>query len=612
MAQLSLLIVLLAALMTPLVMARFKIAVVPTAVAEIIVGIVLGKSLLNVIQLTPELNQLSTLGVIILIFLSGMEIDFDLFKPHKNTAKGAASKWPPLKLASSAYASILLTAGLLGWLLHATGLFNDVLLTTILFSTIALGVVIAALTEKELLSKPFGQTILLTAVLGEIIPLLALTAYSALNGGHSASLWLALLIFLAAIILLLRFRSIHRFFEKIDKTTTQLDIRLAFFLIFTLVLIAEKVGAENILGAFLAGIVMKLLQPSQATRDKLTSIGYGFFIPIFFITTGAKLNLRTLLADRDSLALIPILFICFILAKAIPVILFRQRFTIKNAIAGSFLATTTITLVLPTLQVAQNLNVITSQQAGAFILAAVLTCVISPIIFNKLYQPEKADLVKTRVTFIGANILTIPVAQRLSKGWYQIRMLTDQVKNYRTYNSEAHNVILLNNLAENSLQQANAFDTDILVLGHFDHEVNVRLAKAAVRHGVPRIIARFESRDVADDRYDVLAAQGVEIYNSFDINISMLRKTIESPSTLKLLTDKDAGLYEVTVRNRRFANRELKSLPFIESITISRIYRNGQFIPPHGDTFIEQNDHLIFTGDKTAVPRIRRLLSIRN
>ena len=319
-----------------------------------------------------------------------------------------------------------------------------------------------------------------------------------------------------------------------------------------------------------------------------------------------------MLADRDSLALIPILFICFILAKAIPVILFRQRFTIKNAIAGSFLATTTITLVLPTLQVAQNLNVITSQQAGAFILAAVLTCVISPIIFNKLYQPEKADLVKTRVTFIGANILTIPVAQRLSKGWYQIRMLTDQVKNYRTYNSEAHNVILLNNLAENSLQQANAFDTDILVLGHFDHEVNVRLAKAAVRHGVPRIIARFESRDVADDRYDVLAAQGVEIYNSFDINISMLRKTIESPSTLKLLTDKDAGLYEVTVRNRRFANRELKSLPFIESITISRIYRNGQFIPPHGDTFIEQNDHLIFTGDKAAVPRIRRLLSIRN
>lgn len=612
MVQLSLLIVLLAALMTPLVMARFKISVVPTAVAEIIVGIILGKSLLNWVSLTASLNQLSTLGVIILIFLSGMEIDFDLFKPQKNLNGTPPAKWSPLKLAISSYASILLVAGLLGWLLQLTGLFSDILLATILFSTVALGVVIAALTEKELLSKALGQTILLTAALGEIIPLLALTAYAALNGGHSARLWLVLLIFLAAIILLMRFRSIYRFFAKIDKTTTQLDIRLAFFLIFTLVTIAEQVGAENILGAFLAGIVMKLLQPSKVTRDKLTSIGYGFFIPIFFITTGAKLNLRTLLADRDSLILIPIFFICFLLAKAVPVLIFRQRFTMKNAIASGFLTSTTITLVLPTLQVAQNLHVITTQQSGAFVLAAVLTCIFSPIIFNQLYQPEKEDLVKTRVTFIGTNILTIPVAQRLSQGWYDIRMLTDQPKNYRTYNSEANNVTLLPDLTEATLQKSDAFTTDILVLGHLDHDVNVRLATTAIKQQVPRVIARFEARDVADDRYDVLAEQGVEIYNSFDINISMLREMIESPSTLKLLTDNDAGLYEVTVHNRRFAGRELQSLPFIENITISRIYRNGHFIAPHGDTFIEQDDHLIFTGDKSAVPEIRHLLGIRN
>ncbi|MFD1317621.1 cation:proton antiporter family protein [Loigolactobacillus zhaoyuanensis] len=612
MAQLSLLIVLLAALMTPLVMARFNISVIPTAVAEIIVGIVLGKSLLHWVTLTSSLNQLSTLGVIILIFLSGMEIDFNLFKPQKSINGAAPVKWTPLKLAVGAYVGIVISAGLLGWLLQITGLFNDILLATILFSTIALGVVIAALTEKELLSKTLGQTILLTAALGEIIPLLALTAYASLNGGHSGRLWLVLLIFLAAIVLLMRFRSIYRFFAKIDKTTTQLDIRLAFFLIFALVTIAEQVGAENILGAFLAGIVMKLLQPSKATRDKLTSIGYGFFIPIFFITTGAKLNLPSLLADRNSLILIPVFFICFLLAKAVPILIFRQRFTLKNAVASSFLASTTITLVLPTLQMAQNLHVISSQQSGAFTLAAVLTCICSPIIFNRLYQPEKEDLVKTRVTFVGTNILTVPVAQRLSKGWYDIQMLTDQPKNYSTYNSEARNVTLLPDLSEQSLLTAAAFDTDILVLGHLEHEVNVQLATTAIQHHVPRIIARFEARDVTDDRYDVLAEQGVEIYNSFDINISMLREMIESPSTLKLLTDNDAGLYEVTVRNRRFTGRELQSLPFIESITISRIYRNGKFIAPHGDTFIEQDDHLIFTSDKGTVPEIRRLLSLRN
>src|SRR5699024_5159528 len=158
----------------------------------------------------------------------------------------------------------------------------------ILFSTIALGVVIAALKEKELLSQPLGQTILLIAVLGEIVPLISLTIYAALNNPGSKSLWLLSLISFAALFLFMRFNTLYHFFERIDKSTTQLDIRLAFFLIITLVSIAEEVGAESILGAFLAGMVMKLLRPREETQDKLTSIGYGFFIPIFFIMTGAK------------------------------------------------------------------------------------------------------------------------------------------------------------------------------------------------------------------------------------------------------------------------------------------------------------------------------------
>ena len=84
------------------------------------------------------------------------------------------------------------------------------------------------------------------------------------------------------------------------KATTQLDVRLAFFLTFALVTVAEQVGAENILGAFLAGMVMKLLEPTQATKDKLTSIGYGFFIPIFFIRTGVNLNLKLLFANPQA------------------------------------------------------------------------------------------------------------------------------------------------------------------------------------------------------------------------------------------------------------------------------------------------------------------------
>ena len=120
-----------------------------------------------------------------------------------------------------------------------------------------------------------------------------------------------------------------------------------------------------------AGMVMKLLEPSEATKDKLTSIGYGFFIPIFFIMTGVGLNLRSLFGKPSSLMLLPGLVIFLLIAKLPVVLTYMRYFQKRNAFAGGFLTATTITIVLPTLQVARKLHAITSTQSDAFILAAV-------------------------------------------------------------------------------------------------------------------------------------------------------------------------------------------------------------------------------------------------
>ena len=253
MTQLSMFIVVLAALVIPIMMARFKVTSVPTAVAEIVVGIILGKTGFNLVQQNSTLSLLSEMGVILLMFLSGMEIDFSLFKAKPSEDDNQAS---PVKLASLAFAGILVVATILSFALKYTGLFPDPLLSNILFSTIALWVVIATLKEKENLSKTMGQTIHITSQIGEVVPMFGLTVYATLNGGNASRLWLLVLLLLAAIILLYRFKQPFIWFNKITKATTQLDIRLAFFLIFTLVIIAEQVGAETILGSFLAGMVM--------------------------------------------------------------------------------------------------------------------------------------------------------------------------------------------------------------------------------------------------------------------------------------------------------------------------------------------------------------------
>lgn len=609
MQQLSMLIIMLAALIIPIAMARFKVSSVPTAVAEIVAGILLGKSAFNIVQETSSLTLLSSLGVIILMFLSGMEINFDLFKKAPGQKKRDAKS--PVSIAVLSFTAVIITAFILGVILYFMGLFTDILLATILFSTIALGVVIATLKEKEILGRPMGQTILLTAVLGEVIPMLALTFYASIYGHNAGRLWLIVLLFLAAIILLRRFRQPYVWFNNVSKATTQLDIRLAFFLIFTLVTVAESVGAENILGAFLAGMVMKLLEPSEATQEKLTSIGYGFFIPIFFIMTGVRLDLKSLFANKTALALIPILVACFIIAKLPTTLIYRRRFNARNSFAGGFLTVTTITLVLPSLQVAKNLHAITSTQSDAFILAAVIVCVLAPIVFNSTYKLNKEDLVKERVVIVGANTLTVPVAQQLSHNWYVVRMLTDNQDNYKTFNSEVNDLKYIEEIDEQALDAGKYFDTDVMVLGFRNDNKNYQMAVLAKKHGVKRVIASVQNPKVSTDHIDELNRLGVEIFNSFVVQNSVLRSLIESPSVFEMLMSAHSGLFEVTIHNQRYVGIELRSLPFIDQITVSRIYRKHKPISPSGDTVLEYGDHILYTGPYEIVNEVRQRLGRR-
>lgn len=614
----SLIIVVFAAFAVPMLLSRFKLSLLPTSVAEIIIGIILGKSCLNVVHINGLLEELSTLGVIMLIFLSGMEIDFSIFK--KNVAitplqkkKEAEQKkqLSPVVIAVLSYGLTLITSFGLALLFKGLGLFSDIWLATILFSTIALGLVISLLKEKELLSKPFGQTVLLIAVLGEVIPMLALTIYSAVYSGKGVDvLWISL-VFLAGAILFNHFRSFFSFFDKITKSTTQLDVRLGIFIIMTLVVLAEGVGAENILGAFVAGIVMKLMEPKHESQLKFDAIGYGFLIPIFFILTGVKLDIPAMMTSPKILVFILLVTLAYIMAKLPAFFGLRLRFRKVNSFAGAMLSGTTITLVLAALEVAENLHAITPQQYGAFLLAALVTCIVCPLVFNKTYKASYEAVPATTVHMLGVNLVTVSAAKQLSDDWYQVQMYTASQKSYTTYNSEA-SISLLHTLTPDDLIQQGVFDTDILVLGDIEDEMNYDFAVAAKRYGVERVVMRFEDRHSTDERLRVLDELGVEYFSSFEVNVGSLRSLIESPSTLELITSSESHLYEVTVTNAMYDGYEIRDLPLVDRITISRIFRNHQPIAPHGSTQVRLGDHLIFSGSRNDVKIIKEKLENSN
>ena len=615
----SVLIVTLVAFVTPMVLQRFKISVLPTAVAEVLVGIVIGKSGFDLVQTEGVLSFLSNYGVIFLLFLSGMEIDFSLFKknngPLTPLARKKAANAPstsPVQVAVVAYGGSLLMALALALLFKFSGLFSNFVLAAILFSTVALGVVIAVLKENELLNKPLGQALLLIADLGEVVPLLCLTIYSSFVSGKGESAWLIFLLFIVGALIFKRFRSFFTSLDEINKSTTQIDIRLALLVITTLVVLAESVGAEDILGAFIAGIVIKLLQPAHSTQEKLDAIGYGIFIPFFFILTGAKIDIPGLLGSPKTLILIPLFFAAYVLAKVPAYFGLRQRFKRINALAGAMLSQTTITLVLATLTVAQNLKVITSEQSGAFILAAVVSCILGPLVFNKLHKPEPEDLKKTKVTIIGVNLVTINTAEQLNEDWYDIQMYTNWKKNYKTYDYR-DNVHLVDSLEPKDLIKEQIFDTDILVLGHSDVDINYSLALAAKEYGVERVLTRIQNSDPTSmaEMDKRLSDAGVEFFTTFATTVGMMRAIIESPSTLDLITG-DSRLYEVVVRNSKFAGLELRKLPFIKEITVSRIFRHHKAIPVNGNTQIQVGDHLLFSANKDIVNDIRKKISKLN
>lgn len=116
----------------------------------------------------------------------------------------------------------------------------------------------------------------------------------------------------------------------------------------------------------------------------------------------------------------------------------------------------------------------------------------------------------------------------------------------------------------------------------------------------------------SDQSQKRLSNEKIEIYNLFNVQTSVLRALIESPSILRILTDTKNGLFEVTVRNHKYAGQKLMNLDFIEQMTVSRIWRNGTWLVPHGNTIIETGDHLIFTAKGEDAERVREELGRKN
>jgi CPA2 family monovalent cation:H+ antiporter-2 len=354
--------------------------------------------------------------------------------------------------------------------------------------------------------------------------------------------------------------------ETMAKGTVQIGTRAVFTLIIVLVALSETFGAEKILGAFLAGVLVSLLSPNKELVHQLDSFGYGFFIPIFFVMVGVDLDLRALVTEPKILTMIPLLVAALAISKIIPVSLLRIWYDTKTTFAAAFLLVSTLSLVIAAATIAERIGVIDENMKGALILVAVISSIVSPILFKKLFVKPKEEDKKIAISFIGTNQFTLSAARELDEHRYEATLYhIQQEKMELPLSGHVFPIVDIEDYSLPTLEKHEAFAADVVVAWTGDEKVNAAVALAAKERGVERVLAR-------------------------------------------MFMNKDAALHEIMMNNSEYEGILLRRFPFMGDCIIVRIFRGNESIVPHGDTELHKGDRLIVTGSGEYVAELRELL----
>jgi Kef-type K+ transport system membrane component KefB len=400
----SLVVVALAAFAVPLLLAVAPGPRIPSVVGEVVAGIVLGASGLGLIDPHgAELEFLFLFGLAFLLFLAGLEFDPSVLRGSLSEGvRGFGTT--PLGRALLGMGIRLVVAFAITVPLALAGLLPGPTLIAFLISSTSLGIVLSVLTEHDLLHDPFGQRLFLSAAVADFATVLLLTIFFSADA-RSPGVRVALIALLVALALALFYGlraaaehgSVGRLVERLSGAPTELRVRGSFALLLGFAALAGEFGLEVILGAFIAGAIVSSLaieREHPLYHVKIDAIGYGFFIPVFFILTGARLDIPALLDAGDTLALVPVLLVAVFVVKGLPALLYRDEFAWRDCAAAGALQSAQMTLTVAGVEIGRQLGLIDAALGAALISVALLSVLIAPIAFARLHrdaEPGSSD-----------------------------------------------------------------------------------------------------------------------------------------------------------------------------------------------------------------------------
>jgi Kef-type K+ transport system membrane component KefB len=357
----------------------------PVVVVELIMGILVGPEVLGLAHTDEFIDFFSNLGLGMLFFFAGYEIDFERIKGR------------PLKLGALGWLLSITLAYGIGGALAAAGVVISFLFTGSAMATTAIGTLIPILRDNGELKTKFGTYLLAAGGVGEFGPILLVTlVLSTKQPLHEAAILIAF-VALALVLAMASVRLAWRGWPALERTfeaSSQLAVRITVVLVFGLVLLAGELGLDVLLGGFVAGMIVRLAlkgRELQIFESKLTAVGFGFFVPFFFITSGIEFDIAAL-GSLGAILKLLLFFALFLVVRGAPaMLLYRSVLAARDRAALAFYSATELPLVVAITTLAVDGGHMESSTAAGLVGAAMLSTLVFPFAGLALRKRSEAE-----------------------------------------------------------------------------------------------------------------------------------------------------------------------------------------------------------------------------
>jgi Kef-type K+ transport system membrane component KefB len=388
----SLLVVVAIAFAAPFLLGLFPSVRLPSPVLEIVAGIVVGPAVLGWAHVDQTVAVMATIGLAFLLFLAGIEIEFGKLRGQV------------LRLTVIGFALSFVVAVASGFILKGAGVVQTPLLVGIILCSTSLGVIIPVLKDAGEISSRFGQLVVAAGSIADFGAIILLSAFFSGEGGTGSTLILIASLFgIAGAVYVFvrraeRSKAIMRDLFRLQDTTAQIRVRAAVVLLIGFAALAEQFGLEAILGAFAAGAVLTLVdQDRQMThplfRTKLEAMGFGFFVPVFFVTTGLKFDLNALLDHPSNLVKVPIFLAALLVARGLPAFVYRHAIGSDRAVIAAVLQATSLPFIVAATTIGVEMHLMGTAEASALVAAGLLSVLLFPVTGLTLLKRSGAPMV---------------------------------------------------------------------------------------------------------------------------------------------------------------------------------------------------------------------------